>query len=377
MDPKMIEQLKAMIAKFDGAGEKMLAIEQKLAEIEAKVAASPGLQREFREGIWDSENQANKFVDFVRAVTMGGMIHGKATTFMNEGNATDAVDSEGAYIVPQEFNATLLRIVEQYGVARQEAFRIPLRRDELKFPTLTSGVTAYWPGEAAPLTQSKPAFSTVTLSTKKMAILVQATSELVEDSSIEIASLLATLVGEAIAKEEDRVAFTGVVANSDPFEGLLTHANTVAVPMPDTKTTFGALHADNLLDLANGVSSSVQNGGAFYMHRTIFDVVRKLKDEQGQYIWLNPGNNQNTVWGYPVRFVEAMPAIGDTAVSTPFILFGNLGRYFYMTDRRRITMSMSQHVGFTTDTLFWKWTQRIGFYQPLANTVAALVTAAS
>src|SRR5262249_31514863 len=60
--------------------------------------------------------------------------------------------------------------------------------------------------------------------------------------------------------------------------------------------------------------------------------IRKLKDNQGQYLW-QPGlaNGQpNSLLGYPVEAWEQMPDIGTNAFP---VAFGNFRRGYYIADR--------------------------------------------
>ena len=48
------------------------------------------------------------------------------------------------------------------------------------------GLQAYWTGEAAPITQTKPALGQLNLKLKKLAIVVYLTDELIDDAGIAL-----------------------------------------------------------------------------------------------------------------------------------------------------------------------------------------------
>ena len=211
-----------------------------------------------------------------------------------------------------------------------------------------------------------------------MAALIPASSELVEDSSIAIANLLATITAEAFALEEDRVGLAGDVSGaSDPFDGILYDSGVTSLAMASGDTLFTNLDADDMLDLSGQVTTAGTVGAGFLMHRTIFDIVRKLKDTQDNYIFNPPnGITPATIWGYPYQLSDVMPAVGDTAVDTPFIIFGNL-KHLYLGDRKSMSVASSQHVGFANDQIYYRFIERIAVKIAIGSAFAVLKTAAS
>ena len=91
------------------------------------------------------------------------------------------------------------------------------------------------------------------------------------------------------------------------------------------RTGFANLDLDDLIDLRAGLTSQAKrNGAAYIMHMTIRDLISKIKDDNGNYIYAQPGAAQpGTIWGEPVIISPAMPDIGDTADDTGFIVYGN------------------------------------------------------
>lgn len=366
---EMVAQLKGAMEKFNGTAEQMAALEAKVDDLSLKIMAQPNTP-ESREtlGEWSSEKSAHDFIDFMKEIRVGDPAVLKQ---MSEG-----VDSEGGYLVPDDFTPTLIRLIDSFGVIRGVATKIPMKRKELQLPTLVSGVTTYWVDENAAITPSQPVFGDLRLTLKKLACLVPSSTELLEDSTIEIANLLATLVAEAIAQEEDRVGLVGSVAGGDPFDGVLGDASVTQLSMGAGDTAFANMDADDLMDLIAQVPTSASMGARFWMHRTIFDIVRKLKDLQGNYIYQQPAGGQpGTIWGYPYTLNDTLPAIGASAADTPFVIFGNL-KYLYMGDRRRLTVARSEHVGFVNDQIYWRWTERIGFKIAIGAALACLNTSA-
>lgn len=375
---KTLQQMKLALEKFsafeDQTGTAMEEMKSSMAALEERMSwFSRTRDQDPKLGFWDSNTQANQFVDYMRDMWNHGGMQGRA---MNEGTAAD-----GGTIVPEEFVPTLLRFIETYGVTRQYARVIPMAREEMRFPKLTNGVAVYWPGENAAINESQPSFGDVLLKAKKLAALVPASSELVEDSVIAIATLLASLVGEAMGKEEDRVAFMGDITGlSDPFDGVLFDSTVQSVVMDSGDTLYSDLNADYLLSMTTAIPTSATAGARYFFHRTVFNIVRTLKDQQGNYIFNPPaGTVPGTIWGYPYTLVETMPTTAVLLANqpdTPFVIFGNL-QNLYFGDRMNITAAVSPHFKFNLDQLYFRYIERFAIKVAMGAGLCTLKTSAT
>lgn len=379
MDPlkKFEGLLNDALGKFGEQGASLEELKTAIEHIERTVTLMKSRQDEVtvnpetnRPGFGDVAT-AGKFCEFAHAALTKDM-GAQVIKDLNEGT-----DEDGGFLVPEEFRPTLIRLVEVFGVARRWATIIPMARHEMTFPRLTGNVQVFWINEGKPITQTQPKFGELRLVAKKLAALVPVTGELLEDSTIAIANLLATLFAEQIAAEEDRVAFRGdAVGLGDPFTGVLNQPGVVQVPMGAGDTSFNDVDADDLADATAALRSSAQSGARWWMHRTVWNVVRKIKTVDGEYIVQMPtGASPALMWGFPLTLVEQMPGITEDAPDTPFIIFGNLS-HLYIGDRRRMTMAQSQHVGFTSDKIFLRVIQREAIQVAIPDAFAVIRTAA-
>lgn len=291
--------------------------------------------------------------------------------------ANTVTDSEGGFLVLDEFSTTLIRLIEVYGVMRRGATIIPMTGDTLNLTSLLSGVTTYWVDQGAAITESQPAYGRPFLVNKKLAALVGITGEMEDDSAIPLANLIAMLSAEAMAAEEDRVGFMGDISGSgDPFNGILYDANVAQITMAPGDTTFSDITADYLLDMQTVVKRSVISGAKYYIHRTVHSVTRKLKDDNGNYIYEQPAGTQpGTLWSYPYELIDTMPALTDTAVDTPYVAFGNL-KHMFMGDRKKMTMAKTNAFKFNLDITHLRFIERIGFLVGQPEGFSVLRTAA-
>ena len=365
-----------------------LALKGKIETLEHIIPSKAGFIQHSR-GIdvpWESKEAAKEFALFCRLLAQ--------KNFAEVKNMVEGTDADGGYFVPSDFKPTLLRIIEQYGVIRNNAQIVPMLRDEMQWPVFsggwkdTNGAVAgpvYWVDEAAAMTQTWPQFSTVTMTCKKLVALVPTSGELLQDSVIPIANLIATLVGEYLAKEEDRVGFVGSIANGDKFDGALTSAGKVTLT---SGTNINSITPEVMLDCINSLNPTVISGAKFYMHRTVYAILRKMRINPtggagtGEYLLTNPTVMGTTgdvgmIWGYPIELVEAMPAYsGALSASTRYILFGNMKNY-YFADKMALSVASTDIVGFANFLTHFRFVERIGMKLPLPDTLACIKTAAA
>jgi len=372
---QLLEGLRNATEKFNGQEHLILDMKQKMDEMSQEIIRLSTVTNVRNVGPvqgFQSTGQAKHFLNFVRDVVNNRVQQKDLVTTVNETTA-----AEGGYLVPDEFVPTLISMLENFGVARRLCTIIPMKTDTIKFPKLTGGLTTYWVGEGQTIPKASPTFAEVTMNAKKMATLVPLTSEILEDSSIAIANLIATLIAQAIAKEEDRITFVGKTADA-PWNGALADSSVVQSPLPATKTHFYDVTADNLADVIASMTPMQAEGSIFACHRTIFNVLRKLKSTTGEYIYTSPRDSSTPgeIWGYPIHINETMPSIAASAADTPFIFFGN-PKHIYLGDRRNMTMALSPHVGFAEDKIFVRVIERIGFAISMTEALRVVRTAAS
>lgn len=330
--------------------------------------------------------KAEKASKFVKAVLHKDMATLTAMKAMSEGT-----DSTGGFLVPEEFSSEIARIANDYGLARKLCTKIPMKRDTMNMPTLSTSVTVYWPGEATAGTESTPAFGNTRLKASTMVGLTVMSNDLLEDADTDVIQYIAELFAEAMAGEEDNQLFNGT---GSPFTGILQHADVTTVTMASGQDTFAEVLADDLRDMISQVKATALPGAAYFMHRLTWGIVQKIKQNSNHVVALqNPmitpasaaGINPNllpvgSIWGYPVYLSEQI--VSTTAVSTKFIVFGNL-KYAWFGDRRQVTMAVSDSatVGsanvFASNQSAVRFTERVAIAVGLPAAFVALKTAAS
>ncbi len=296
---------------------------------------------------------------------------------------TEGTDSEGGYLVHDEFIRQVIYVAETYGVARKYCLNVPMKGKTKNVSTLASSVTAYWTDEGAQITASDPAFGKKTLTAKKLAGITLGTNELIEDAEdADVFDLVAKLFAEEFAGQEDNQLFNGT---GTVFTGILGDTNVNITVMKTGDTSFANITVDYLLDLIDSVADKYLKGKPrFYLNKNTLTHIRKLKDSQGQYIWQPAvaGGNPATILGYEYETHDKLPATADDAVSTKFVAFGDL-RYVAFGDRKKTSAKILTEgtvAGINLgekDEQALRLTERVGIVILIPEAFAVLKTAAS
>lgn len=273
--------------------------------------------------------------------------------------AQENVNSNMGIFVPPEFNWTLIRLVEKYGVFRQYANVLPMSRDTLTIPRRTGGYTAYPVTEGAAVTESDLSGDSVTLSAKMWGVITRQSRQLLEDSVISFADLVAMEMALAFAQKEDNCGFNGDGggATYSGIEGVI-HAlqarqgATVASIAGLTLTTgtgyatsYASITLADFLKCMGKLPLYAQadpSQVAWYCHQNFWAsvmcrVITGVGGVRGYEIV--DGIPVKMFMGYPVIISQVMPS--GPAVSQVPCLFGNLGLAAKFGDRRQVSMEMS------------------------------------
>jgi HK97 family phage major capsid protein len=312
------------------------------------------------------------------------------TAALKEMTTDDSGSPYAGYTVDSELSAEIRHLITEYGVARREMENVQLTKGSYKVNDLVTDVTVYWVEEGAVVNSTQAVLGQETLTLKKLGAIVTMTSELLEDSEIDLISFMASRVAEGFAQAEDEAFFKGDGTSAyGDFTGLLEASDVNEVIMGSGDTGFNDMDADDLLDMQDATPQGALANGKYYYHRTIKSIVRKLKATDGTYIYQAPSQNgPATVWGSPEVLVEAMPAIGDSAAETSFVLFGDLRKacifgYKGAIKAKRFDAGEVRNVAddaninlITTDREAVRWTQRVGYVRVIPQAVTKLTTAA-
>jgi HK97 family phage major capsid protein len=308
---------------------------------------------------------------------------------------TESINTAGGYLVPDVFLPDLIRIVEQYGVARAIARMQPMARDTVLFPRRTGGLTGYYVGEGTAPTATDVAVDNVQLVAKKLATLTYHSSELGEDSVVDIGNLLALEIGQAFAYQEDLAMFQG--------DGTSTYGGMIGIPRAFRDSVEGAggtwttdahrLYNPGLNNLTGNLISeatladfhaapgqlvgSVNDANCVWIASRVFfyGVMQRLALAAGgtQASEIINGVRRPMFLGFPVMLAQTMPTADGASVLQ--VLFGDFKQAVRFGDRRQMTIATSDQFLFSTDQIAIRGTER--FHIVVHDVGTANSTAAS
>jgi len=262
-----------------------------------------------------------------------------------------ASDTSGAHVfVPDEFGMDLIRLREQYGIARQVFMTRSMSSDTRTDPRRTGGLTAYFVGENAQITESTAAYDSVTLTAKKLAAITRMSNELDEDSVINFGDELAGEISYAFANKEDECAFNG--DGTSTYGGMYGIRPRLATLTAGTAPGFGVGTGNAYSELVLTDFEYVVGGLPVYAdvpgqvswicHKTFFHTVMvKLALAAGgvNSTEIVGGVPRQMFLGYPVRFSQVFPS--TTANDQVAVIFGNFSMGASFGDRRNESISFS------------------------------------
>jgi len=287
----------------------------------------------------------------------------------------ETTDADGGYLVPQILAREVIFLRDKYGVVRQNARVMGMSSDNLNVPKNSASTTAYWPAENTNITASQITFSNVQVLAKKLAILTQVSSELQEDSIVDIGAALAEDMAYVMAYNEDLATFLG--DGTSTYGGITGAVNAIAAvngganagwiyTAADVTGDWNNVTLEDLRKLTSAIPEYADTTDAkFYMNRAFYQqVVCNLLDALGGNGFFDltaaPGPNP-TLFGYPVVYTQVMSKDPTPAADTPLAMFGNLKTGSIMGSRRDLRIQVSDQAGFISDSLYFRATERFGF----------------
>ena len=240
----------------------------------------------------------------------------------------EGTDSEGGYLVPDEYERTLVEALEEENMFRQLAKVIRTSSGDRKIPVVATKGTASWIDEEGAYTESDDSFGQVSIGAYKVGTMIKVSEELLNDSVFDLESYIAKEFARRIGAKEEEAFFTGD-GSGKPL-GIL--AATGGAETGVTAASSTAVTADELMDLFYSLKSPYRKKAVWVLNDSTIKAVRKLKDSTGQYLWQPSlvAGTPDTLLGRPVKTSAYMPVI---AAGAKTIAFGDFS-YYWIADRQ-------------------------------------------
>ena len=261
-------------------------------------------------------------------------------------------DSEGGYLVPDEYEHRLIDSLADANVLRDLCTIIRTENGDRRIPLVTGHGTAAWVEEEGLIPESDDTFGMIALGAHKVATIIKVSDELLQDSVFDVEGYITKQFGQRIGGAEE-IAFLTGDGVAKPT-GLLHETNGAQVGV----TTSGvSISTDDLLDLVHSVREVYRHKAVFLMNDSTKKAIRKLKDGNGRPLW-DPSvreGDPDVLLGHRVIHCAAMPDIGAGAKP---ILFGDFTGY-WIADRQGRSFQRLNELYASSGQIGFKATQRV------------------
>lgn len=261
-------------------------------------------------------------------------------------------DSEGGYLVPDEFERTLIEALEEENIFRRIATVIHSNSGDRKIPVVASKGTAGWIDEEGLYPESDDSFGQLSLGAYKLGTMIKISEELLNDSAFDMEGYITREFARRIGTKEEEAFFKGD-GTGKPL-GLL--ADTGGADIGVT-TTGASITADDVIDLYYSLRVPYRKKAKWIMNDSTVSALRKLKDQNGQYLWQPSlvAGTPNTILGCEVISSPFMPSI---AAGEKAIAFGDYS-YYWIADRQGRTFKRLNELFATTGQVGFLGAQRV------------------
>jgi HK97 family phage major capsid protein len=359
---------------FDRANEefsrrtKMIDELKSMAASEQEVRAAQAAHQDEIRPIEFAKPQTND-ADTIRALARGEI---RSANFEKR----DITKSSTGSPVPTSFYDQVIMLARATGPMLSVATELATASGEsLQIPRLSTYSVGSANSEAATFGESDPAFSAfITLSAHKYGFLTQVSRELLEDSGVDVLSLLAMNCGNALGFAVNTALTTGT-GTVEPT-GIVTASGSALIGGTGLAATGGFTYT-NLVNLLYSTDAAARAlpGFGFMAKGSSIAAMRVLQDGAGQFVF-QPSMSEATpdrVLGYPLIENPAMAAIGASAKS---VIAGHFPSYYVRTVGG-IRLDRSDDFAFSADLVTFRCSYRVDGNLPQTSHVKHFVGAAT
>ena len=258
--------------------------------------------------------------------------------------------TQGGYLVGEEMEAGIDRVVQRYSAMRQVARVIPIGSASYKKLVKVTGTSGASRGgeNTTPSNGTSPGWVELEFKPGTYVSEQRITSEALEDATQDVGADLEMEMGIEFAEMEGTDFISGNGVNGP--RGLTDYTNVanasyswgnVGYVASGGASSWAASNpSDYLIDLVHALKRQYRAGASFLMNDATLGSIRKLKDGQGNYLWGMTKDSfmagaVGTLLGYNVVTDDFMADIGANAYP---IAFGDFKQAYYVIERKGIAV---------------------------------------
>ncbi len=256
-----------------------------------------------------------------------------------EGKAMNtAVAADGGYLVDPQTAETVRGVLKGAASIRAIANVVDVEATSYDVLVDHGDVGHGWNTETGTVSEgATPQIDRITIPLHELSALPKASQRLLDDAAFDLEGWLAGRIADKFARAEAAAFVNG--DGIDKPTGFLTHPNVandswswgnLGYVATGVDGDFGG--ADAIVDLVYALGAQYRANAAFVMNSKTAGAVRKLKDNDGRFLWSDglAAGEPARLLGYPVLIAEDMPDIGSDATA---IAFGDFSAGYTVAER--------------------------------------------
>lgn len=305
---------------------------------------------EYKRAFWNSMRNKNSY-EIQNALSIG-------------------TDSEGGYLVPDEYEKKLVEALEDEVFFRSLATVIKTSSGDRKIPIVTSKGEAAWIDEGGQFPESDDSFGQTSIGAHKLATMIKVSDELLNDSVFNIEQYISKEFGRRIGTKEEEAFFIGDGTGKPIGIFNKTGGADIGVTAATTSITF-----DDVMDLYYSLRAPYRNKATWLLNDSTVKAIRKLKDGNGNYIW-QPSVREgepDRILNRPYRTSIYVP---ELAAGNRVMAFGDYS-YYWIADRQGRSFKRLNELFATTGQVGFLASERVDGKLILSEAVRTLEVKAS
>lgn len=229
--------------------------------------------------------------------------------------------ANGAVIPDTIMNKVIDRVIEispLYAAATKYA--VPGDITIPKIDRSSGDITVAFSAEFSTLTANGFKFGSITLSGHLAASLVLISKQLINNSKIDVVSIVINKLAEKIAAFiEDFLLNGNSGIQGSGIAGSMASGNKLTV------STVASITGDTLIDVQDKIPDAYQGGAFWIMNSTVRTKIRKLKDGQGNYLLVPDFQKGSgyTLLGKPVFVTDNLPTASAASSGDTILYYGD------------------------------------------------------
>lgn len=310
------------------------------------------------------DTKTGRATDEYRKAFWNGM-RNKVLSYEVQNALTIGTDSEGGYLVPDEYEKKLVEALEEEVFFRNLATVIKTSSGDRKIPIVTSKGEAAWIDEGGQFPESDDSFGQTTISAFKLATMIKVSDELLNDSVFNIEQYISREFGRRIGTKEEEAFFIGDGKGKPTGIFNATGGAETGVTSTGTSITF-----DDVMDLYYSLRAPYRNKAVWLLNDSTVKAIRKLKDGNGNYIW-QPSVREgepDKILNRPYRTSIYVP---ELAAGNRVMAFGDYS-YYWIADRQGRSFKRLNELYATTGQVGFLASERVDGKLILSEAVKTL-----